>query len=378
MIHSKKLEETALWKSYQEKVVSESARENWVKEVYETAVKYMLDVRLTFQNYTLHDETHILNVLDAMGGLLGDQISKLTVGEMELLILAASLHDLGMVYMGEEKEKHYDDDEACRKFLRTYCPEYLDCPVKDWPEDIRQWYLRTLHPFRIPEVLKNGAWKELFARCPLEVVPKRCILAVCKAHGEDPEVFSRNRDLEYLAANDTNPLFCALLLRLGDLLDFDDTRAPKVLYGYVACNEESRAEWDKHQASAGFRYPVSPSMDDLPYKACCTNPGVEHAVRDFLDWIDDELGNCIKLQKYCTTSWQREFPFPRAVLRDEIESDGYMSGDFCLTMDQTQILKLLTGENLYDDRDVFVRELLQNAIDATLLRGKMDPDFKPE
>lgn len=47
-------------------------------------------------------------------------------------------------------------------------------------------------------------------------------------------------------------------------------------------------------------------------------------------------------------------------------------------MAQTKILELLTGENLYDNRDVFVRELLQNAIDATLLRGKMDSDFMPE
>lgn len=168
------------------------------------------------------------------------------------------------------------------------------------------------------------------------------------------------------------------MLRLGDLLDFDDTRAPKVLYSYVACNEKSREEWDKHQASAGFRYPPTPSRDDLPYKARCTNPGVEHAVRDFLDWIDEELGNCFNLQKYCRAGWRQEFPFPRAVMREEIESDGYMSGDFCLTMDQTQILELLTGENLYDHSDVFVRELLQNAIDATLLRGEMEPDFVPE
>lgn len=55
-----------------------------------------------------------------------------------------------------------------------------------------------------------------------------------------------------------------------------------------------------------------------------------------------------------------------------------MSGDFCLTMDQTQILQLLTGENLYDNTDVFIRELLQNAIDATLLRGEMESDFVPE
>ncbi len=105
MVHSKTLEETALWKSYQKKVTSERTRGNWIKEVYETAVKYMIDVRQTFQNYTLHDGTHIINVLDAMGGLLGDQISKLTVGEMELLILAASLHDLGMAYQDEEKQR---------------------------------------------------------------------------------------------------------------------------------------------------------------------------------------------------------------------------------------------------------------------------------
>lgn len=244
--------------------------------------------------------------------------------------------------------------------------------------DIQRWYLRTLHPFRLPGVLQNKTWKELFDRCPLEVVPKRCMIAVCQAHGENPAELLHNKDLDYLSANNADPLFCALLLRLGDLLDFDDTRAPRILYSYVTCNDKSRAEWDKHQASAGFRYPASPFMGDLPYKARCTNPGVEHAVRDFLDWIDEELTSCIKLQKHCRTDWQREFPFPRAVLRDEIESEGYMSGDFCLTMDQAQILKLLTGENLYDDTDVFIRELLQNAIDATLLRSEMQPDFIPE
>lgn len=378
MVHSEKLEETALWQNYQRKISTNEKRSNWVKEVYEAAAKYMQDVRQTFQNYTLHDKTHILNVLDAMGGLLGDQIERLTVGELELLILSACLHDLGMVYTEEEKRRCYQDEAACKKFLGEYCPELLGCPAAEWSEDIRKWYLRTLHPFRLYEVLQNEAWKELFDKCPLEVVPKRCIIAVCQAHGENPSELLNKGDLNHLAANDAEPLFCALLLRLGDLLDFDDTRAPRILYSYVACNEKSRAEWDKHQASAGFRYSASPSTDDLPYKARCTNPGVEHAVRDFLDWVDEELGNCIRLQKCCRTAWQQEFSFPRAVRRDEIESEGYMSGDFCLTMDQTQILKLLTGENLYDNTDVFIRELLQNAIDATLLRGEMESDFIPE
>lgn len=377
-MHSTKLEETVLWKTYQGKIPAGSERGDWVKKIYEAAVKYLLDVRQTFQNYTLHDETHILNVMDSIGGLLGEQTVSLTVGEAELLILAACLHDLGMVYTDEEKKQYFEDEITCKKFLRAYCPELQGYSSKDWTEDICQWYLRTLHPFRLPEVLQNEVWQELFCQCPLDVVPKKCILAVCQAHGENPEELVGNSDLEYLSADDTDPLFCALLLRLGDLLDFDDTRAPRVLYSYVACNEQSRAEWDKHQASAGFRYPDAPSTNDLPYKARCSNPGVEHAIRDFLDWIDDELGNCVKLKQHCKASWQQKFPFPRAISRKEIESDGYMSGDFCLTMDQEQILRLLTGENLYDNTDVFVRELLQNAIDATLLRGEMDAHFIPE
>ena len=93
MVHSEKLDETALWKEYKKKADAGSERCIWVTKVYEYAANYLKDVRRIFGNYTLHDETHILNVLDAMGGLLGDQISNLTVGELELLILVASLQD---------------------------------------------------------------------------------------------------------------------------------------------------------------------------------------------------------------------------------------------------------------------------------------------
>lgn len=66
MVHSEKLEETTLWHIYQGKLSKNEKRSSWVKEIYEAAAKYMLDVRQTFQNDTLHDVTHILNVLDAM------------------------------------------------------------------------------------------------------------------------------------------------------------------------------------------------------------------------------------------------------------------------------------------------------------------------
>lgn len=378
MKRSKALEDTKLWHVYLDKLPTNDERVTWIKKVYEMAVVNLKEVAQEFRNYTLHDETHVLNVLDAMGGLLGDWAEKLTVEEIELLILAASLHDLGMVYTDDDKADCFEDETSYKKFLTEHCPELIGFTPNDWSEDVRQWYLRTLHPFRVSDVLLNKAWKDLFADCPRQIIPKRYILAVCQAHGEEPRELQNNEDLEYREAGNADPLFCALLLRLADLLDFDDTRAPKVLYGNTAYSEKSREEWDKHQASSGFRYPDSPSAKELPYRAQCKNPAIEHAVRKFLDWVDDELSNCARLQRYCKAGWRQEFSFPRAVSRKEIESDGYMSGDFCLTMDQDRILTLLMGENLYDNRDVFVRELLQNAIDATLLRGQMDSSFVPE
>lgn len=376
--HSKLLKDTELWKTYTTGLPADSPRSAWVHRICDSAITYLKDVRLRFPNYTLHDETHVLNVLDAMAGILGDQISQLSKGEAELLILAACLHDLGMVYTEEEEKQCFADKRQTREFLRINSPERLGCPAEEWPEHIRQWYLRWLHPFRLSEVFQNEGWKTLVADWPTEAVPKRCVLAVCQAHGEAPEDFSTDRDMEYLLASDIDPLFCALLLRLADLLDFDDTRAPKVLYSYVACNEKSREEWEKHQASGGFRYPDSPSVAKLPYKAHCTNPGIEHTIRDFLDWIDSELNTCARLQQNCHQDWQRRFPFPQSIAREEVESDGYVSGDFLMTMNQTRIMELLAGEELYDKNDIFIRELLQNAIDATLLRLEMDRDFSQE
>ena len=50
-----------------------------------------------------------------------------------------------------------------------------------------------------------------------------------------------------------------------------------------------------------------------------------------------------------------------------------MSGQFRFTLDQNKVLELLVGDNLYQDPGVFVRELVQNAIDAVRTRREMDP-----
>lgn len=373
------LDESALWKLYKEKTSDEEiARVQWIKKVYTTATIYLKRVCSTFPNYTLHDETHVLNVLHAIEGILGDEINKLSVGEIELLILSAALHDIGMVYDEVDVETAFNDERKCKRFLQENEPELIGVSYTEWPESTKQWYLRTLHPFRIPEILNNEEWKNIFIERPHEVVPVQNIIAVCQSHGEGILTIKNNNLLKYLSAKKTEPLFCTMLLRLADLLDFDDTRAPKILFKYATVNKDSIKEWKKHTASMGFMYPPVPSNDKLIFSAECEEPAVEYSIRNFLDWIDDELANCNELKNYCKKEWQRQFRFPHSVSRDGITSIGYVSDKLMLTIDQAQMLKLLTGENIYKSNDVFVRELLQNAIDAVMLRRKMDKNFKIE
>ena len=52
MVHSKKLEEAALWQIYQEKADLSGKRCDWVKEVYEAAAEYLTGVRWMWRQRT--------------------------------------------------------------------------------------------------------------------------------------------------------------------------------------------------------------------------------------------------------------------------------------------------------------------------------------
>ena len=377
MTHSKTLEETKLWQEYTKKT-DDDVRKGWIKTAYKSAREQLKAVRDTFENYTLHDETHVLNVLDAMAGLLGNQIEKLSVCEAELLIIAAAFHDLGMVYTDEERENCLSDSDRLREYYSAN-PDMRGKDIEDWDKFDEQNYLRWLHPFRVDSVLQQSHWQALFADQPDKVVQENVIIAVCRAHGESPDVLRREvtvpqGNLKYQRFKDIDPLFCAILLRLADILDFDDSRAPSVLFSYSGNNEKSVEEWKKHMDSMGFNYPNTPSSKELPYGARFTDPTVERAANKFLDWIDDELSNSRSLLMLTNERWN-DFVFPYQVDRSEIERVGYDYGDFKITMDQDRILDLLVGADLYSDPGVFVRELLQNSIDATLTRAKMDSVF---
>jgi len=71
---------------------------------------------------------------------------------------------------------------------------------------------------------------------------------------------------------------------------------------------------------------------------------------------------------------------PRFLYSDivfEITPDGYRPADLRFTVDSTAALQLFMGNRLYSDKRVYLRELIQNAVDACNLRKLSEDAYTP-
>ena len=380
--------EEALWKVLEQKAEEEdehSASGQKIAHEYLAGIKAVCTfgvdrskmIRDQFPMYTLHDEVHICNVLRIMDNLLGDQTGSLSRDEAAMLILAACCHDVGMSCSEEEKAELIDNTDRLARYLERNHSEYIKAYAENPDEPkltdgMLQRYLRSIHHERSQELLEGIEWPQVL----VGKVDVDDLCRVCRSHGES--VFDLN-GLESTPSADLR--FCAVLLRLADILDFDTSRAPKAVYDYSGLDRPegseakiSREEWQKHIASQGFDFAHIPDRQvpyDLPYHAKCASMQIEQTVNSYLDWADRELSECSRLlRSYGEKKW-KDFVLPGKIKRT-IKADGYVSGQYHLTMDQDQIMELLVGEELYSDPSVFVRELIQNAIDAVRTRQQLD------
>ncbi|WP_256758360.1 hypothetical protein [Cohnella sp. WQ 127256] len=371
----KHFEDTSLWKYFYEKAGDEQ-RALVRKELVKASQRLML-VRDTFPTYTLHNELHALNVVEIMGELLGNRLQELHVLEAALLLMSAYYHDIGMVFTPEEKNGIQNEAEFA-EFLEKHPKAHLQ--LKEYqslvesdrhgvPEELAEWYCRWIHPKRSKHYLM-GETDEI----RWNVVPINDLVALlCESHGEDIEAVCMSTKMETEALGHADLRFCSILLRIADILDFDNSRSPDEVYKYLGLSyqrnrreEMSDVEWRKHLCSEGFVFKDKERAErySISFIAAPQEPAVEYDLRQFLNTIEHELEKCSTALKYCSTRWQ-SFKLPHTINRNGIKSQGYTYGEYRFTLEQDQILNLLMGENLYSDPYVFIRELVQNAIDTT-------------
>lgn len=361
------LKELTLWKHFVS--VASPEQQTTVKKLLDHADALLSRVVETFPTYTLHDRTHAINVANLMGKLAEPWIEEMNALEAGLLLLSAFWHDVGMVFTEEERSTIAVAEEF-QEFLRTHPEARLEVAEDgELSRAVTEWFCRWSHAERVFHHLNL-----VEDRLEWEGIPLRQQLgALCRSHNLEAAELRRD-DLcptDFLGEADVR--FCAVILRMADILDFDRTRSPDAIYHFLGIgrrtdNREkaSDVEWRKHLESKGFAFP-RPAERRVPYSltfvASPDDPAVEWDVRQFLEVIEGEFLACEQLIRTCSGRW-RDVCLPIRMDR-KIYSKNYKFGDYRFILEQEQVLGLLMGEDLYQNPYVFVRELLQNALDAS-------------
>jgi hypothetical protein len=205
----------------------------------------------SFPTYTLHDETHAVNVINRMGDLLGPALDKVRPLEAAILILSAYYHDVGMVFDETELE-NLRWEPWFDQFLSQHPEAYILFHENNQTLSTRlaEWYCRWRHAERVFVHLNNIPDENLL----WSVVSIREALGqVCRSHNLDTSALKQDElfNTDFLASCDLR--MCAILLRLADILDFDRSRSPESVFGYLRLDasddkrmHQSRLEWVKH------------------------------------------------------------------------------------------------------------------------------------
>ncbi len=389
---AKTLEDTKLWMALQEKdQQGMSALVGALPDLCEEAASRMKMVPVDFPLYTLHDETHLLRVVEIMGLILGDTIEQLNSLELALLILSAYMHDLGMVLDGGERgnlEKdpkflnfrdewrvqhgNYAEISAQKtdSSLSDTKIEELGRKLAELDRAMRTDYLRETHAIRSREyVVATFSTDRRMEFSGVNIAG--FVGRLCESHGKPVRSLNESNGFRFdeeIGTQKVNLPYLAVLLRLADILDFDSDRTPDVLFRTIHfTNNVSLQEWEKHRGVKGWT--ISASL--IRYTAQYDHPAYHAACLKFMDWIDDELSSCHALcRNFPSYVEKHRLNLPGKVERDRIApKDGaYEYHALEISLSRDEIIKLLMADKLYNKPHYCVRELLQNSLDALRYR----------
>jgi len=304
-----------------------------------------------FSNYTNHDITHSLRIADYMVALLPLPIEEYSDTELAMMVISAIYHDVGMSVSKTEAS--------------------LDINKQD--------EIRKNHHKRSEDFVLNNANTVLFnIGKTSDINFQKSISLIVRAHGEDVSWIENNieKDEEF-GTDNVNPLFIACLLRLGDYLDFDSRRTPLCLFNYLELQAFSYEEWRKHFPITNFM--KINSERQIYFRGNCEEPEVFHQICKYFENIEKEIKNEKELLFDCSDKYKLDIS---EVVLNKIKHNKFSSVNLQFNMDYVSITNLSMGENLYTDKSVVIRELLQNSIDACLLKkeisAKLSKPYNPE
>jgi hypothetical protein len=370
------------------------------------------------QSFTMHDTGHSLKVAHLMWHIIKpERRAVLSPAEIALLVLSAHLHDLGMGLSEDERKSRleptsdlwekYGEDlefkhrlESLRKtalnateshiraealFQLQQAHEALLCIDTRARHATKERYLALLQQLRSFHEKDPIGMPDISAALSFDGDSfEEKLIEICISHNEEADSLIKRdpRNFDQLRLPKQYPVGCcqadtqlvAAALRLADVLDFDRERTPSVLFHYLlpsSTNPEdnfSVREWSKHLSISNWE------VDDnrIVFRGRSPSAFIHHAVTQFCSDIEGEI---IKTNSvFLPDEWP--FLLPSRVSA-EIEASGYRYIPLRFSLDENRIYSLLMGRQLYGNRLVALREIIQNSVDACSLRDALTTIYDP-
>lgn len=367
-----------------------------------------------FVHYSFHDGSHSRAVLQMIERFLGDtRISRLSATDTFMLLACSYVHDYGMAqtfnkvydilqspnfsaFLKEMEEKsrflEEEDSWAVGNLLKVIQENQNELGLGEIYLSLMlalQMYLRPEHWKGVIDVEKDmhglfeGNIKQRF------VHGLEGIVEICKCHGQPVEELLKLSPLANgMVGDDYHPCFIAAMLRLGDLLDMDNERFPRWFVDEIAKGRNvipklSFLHYRKHEAVHHLL--IMP--DRIEITAECgqgTIVGesenererrekeaydVASLLAEWKDWILDE---CQDMAVHWNEIAPLDFGRPPGNVTIQIFVNGFaytsQKKHFQMQMPHERVMELLEGTSIYQDKFVGIREMIQNAVDASLLQ----------
>mgnify|MGYP004576412381 CR=1 FL=1 len=373
------------------------------KEEY---ISYTNSVVFDFQHYSRHDVTHSVNILESIELILGqNRVEKLSAGDLWLLLECAYYHDIGMALNYVDLKKVWesaDFKEYLEEILSEKQTDIKDAALwykqadnllqdrfkleeieeedeiifqKTWPVDMERKilflvgeYIRRNHAMTSQRYLYRFGDANIIQRRLYQLVGE-----ISAAHGADFEaVLSMKKEAKGFGIDKIHPRFVAELLRIGDLLDMDNNRFNlHAIEHYGTLPWSSEIHLRKHKAMSHIlisERKITAEAEEENLDVCKVtndwfqyiNAEVKNLICYWNEMAPEDIGGCIMQMPECKI-FHPKYP---------IEFKSSQQRQF--EVDKTKLTELLIGTNIYDSDLEFLREYIQNALDATKMQIWMD------
>lgn len=339
-----------------------------------------------FPHFSKHDVTHSQTIATHIGNLLGeDRVNKLSYSDIFMMLLSFYYHDVGMALEYEKiyeyfrshdfqnKLREYENDpssdlhNAASRLLKfgTKVASDYESSIDIYNDIILliEDIYRVDHAKRSAEAVMNDSLLN-------SVIHIRCqnILAkICEIHQKSISSIATLPWKENGFFGDYfHPRMIAAMLCLGDLLDLDTDRFDEItINASTPFPRLSKLHLDKHKSVRHFLV----EKNSIEISADMNSIDVYRVMRKWIDWLHETCD-------YITLHWSEISPedfgnAPR-ILKSELLLNGNTKwipfSNVKYTISNKRMFELLKGSSIYNNKFVCIREIIQNAIDATLLR----------